>query len=81
MQYDVFAPEVPATPRPTIHQLIADAKARGVVGLRCAECGHVHTSLHMIGRPCNFAHPDMDNHDGETCGCWELLEVFGAVKA
>ena len=63
----------------TQQQLMADAKARGVTGLQCEECGYIHRSLHMIGRPCNVAHWDNDNHDGEACGSWNLREVLAVT--
>ena len=65
----------------TREQLIAAARLRGVVALQCEECGYIHRSLHMIGRPCNAAHWDNDNHDGEACGCYDLREVFGNTGA
>lgn len=56
-----------------IQSLIADAKARGVVALRCDECGYDRHSLHRIGQGCNAPHPYLD---GETCDGWNLSEVF-----
>lgn len=60
--------------------LIKDARARGVTGLRCEECGYVHP-LERLGYPCNAAHWDNDNHDGEPCGSYDLREVRGAHHA
>lgn len=71
--YAVPTQKVPPA-RPRIFALIEDAQKRGVTALRCCDCGHVHTNLHMLDRVCNFAHPDADNHDGEICG-GTLVEV------
>ena len=56
--------------------LVADAVVRGVTGLRCDSCGHVH-GLGMIGRGCNASHPSID---GATCEGWNLTEVKGGAK-
>ena len=52
-----------------IKSLVADAKARGVTGLRCDDCGTLH-SVHRIGDACNAF-----DADGELCGCYGLSEV------
>ena len=58
--------------------LIEDARARGVTGLRCEECGYVHP-LERAGFGCNAAHQFID---GETCPGWNLAEVkAGQVAA
>lgn len=61
----------PRTLRPTWAALAADARARGVTGLRCDTCGHVH-GLGMLGRGCNASHPTID---GATCEGWDLTEI------
>ncbi|GGB71618.1 hypothetical protein [Deinococcus soli (ex Cha et al. 2016)] len=54
--------------------LIADAKARGVTGLRCDACGCQH-GLGRIGLDCNAS-----TDDGGTCGHWNLSEIVATVK-
>ena len=66
---------VTLTRKPTSTDLkVAAARARGVTGYRCTACGYDRHSVYMVDRVCNFAHPDVDNHDGEICG-GELVEV------
>lgn len=57
----------------TRNQLIADARARGVVALQCETCGYRHPLI-RLGHGCNAAHPELD---GETCEGWTLNEVQG----
>ncbi|MVN86850.1 hypothetical protein GO986_08745 [Deinococcus sp. HMF7620] len=55
--------------------LVADLRAAGVTGLRCEQCGTLH-SVFAVGGPCNA---DTDGQ-GTVCGHWNLKEIRSAVK-
>ena len=65
----------------TRRELVEEALSRGSTELRCDHCGTVYPLAHQLGWPCNAAHIDNDNFDGQPCGNWDLSEVAPSVGA